>query len=223
MLFASSSLLALVATATASRISFSPSGKASARAVQRAFEAANIPEDLTITFNPSAILDVSFLQPDGCTVDLHPGQNVPRNQTASAPSFALHFPGRSGASANASASGTFVVFMIDPDAPSPQNRSFSEIRHFLGGDLYPNHHGGLANHTAAISEYLQPTPPPESAAHRYVFLAFLQSKEFASQTLVNASTPIFLFNVSQFAAETGLGSPIAGNFMLVAPAEDSVA
>ncbi|KAF7297692.1 CEN-like protein 2 [Mycena kentingensis (nom. inval.)] len=214
MLF-TSTFFALVATATASRISFSSSGAASTRAVQEAFEAANIPEDLAITFNPSAILDVSYPQADGSTVHLH-GQNVPRDQTASAPKMALHFTDSNGASA----SGPFVVLMIDPDAPTPQNRSLSSVRHLLGGDFYFNHHGGLVNHTAAVTDYRQPTPPQGSDAHRYVFLVFLQSEEFASQTLVNASTPILPFNVSQFVAETGLGSPIAGNFMFVDPAED---
>ncbi|KAF7297708.1 PEBP-like protein [Mycena kentingensis (nom. inval.)] len=217
MLF-TSSLFALVAAATASRISFSLHGIANTRAVQRAFEAANIPEDLAITFNPTAILDVSYLQTDGSTVHLHPGLNVPRNQTASAPEMALHFTDSKGASARTS--GSFVVIMIDPDAPTPQNRSLSSVNHFIGGDFYPSDHGVLANSTAAVTEYRQPRPPQESAAHRYVFLAFLQSEEFASQTLVNADTSMFFFNVSQFAAETGLGSPIAGNFMFVDPAED---
>ena len=51
----------------------------------------------------------------------------------------------------------------------------------------------------------------------YVFLLFTQSPEFNDQTLVDPSTSIANFNISSFAAATGLGDPLAGSFMLVAP------
>jgi hypothetical protein len=49
-------------------------------------------------------------------------------------------------------------------------------------------------------------------------LLFKQSPEFATQTLVNSTTSVSLFNISQFASAVDLGNPIAGTFMLVAPA-----
>jgi hypothetical protein len=52
----------------------------------------------------------------------------------------------------------------------------------------------------------------------YIFLLFKQSPEFATQTLVNSTTSVSLFNISQFASAVDLGNPIAGTFMLVAPA-----
>ena len=51
----------------------------------------------------------------------------------------------------------------------------------------------------------------------YVFLLFAQSAAFANQTEVNATTPIELFNISQFALDVGLGNPLGGTFMLVGP------
>jgi hypothetical protein len=52
----------------------------------------------------------------------------------------------------------------------------------------------------------------------YVFFLFKQSPQFARQTLVNATTSRALFNISQFASAVDLGRPLAGTFMLVAPA-----
>lgn len=59
----------------------------------------------------------------------------------------------------------------------------------------------------------------------YIFLLFVQPEDFAStvNSYVNGSTPIYNFNVTQFAQETGLGSPIAGNFFLAGPMDDATA
>ncbi|KAK7052589.1 phosphatidylethanolamine-binding protein [Favolaschia claudopus] len=176
-------------------------------AVERAFRAANIPTDLNIVFQPTALLEVSLPQASGPPIRLHAGIQVPRNDTAGPPSF--NVVGNVGR-------GPFVVATVDPDAPTPQDPTEAQIRHFLGGNFL-NEGGKLVNSTPAISEFLQPTPPAGSDAHRYIFLLFDQSPQFATQTLVNSSTSIASFNISQFATAVNLGNPIAGTFMLVAP------
>jgi len=130
--------------------------------------------------------------------------------------------------------GPFVIAAVDPDAPTPQNPTNAQIRHFLGGNFTPNRLGLLSNSTPAISEFRQPTPPAGSDAHRYeildytnpliefatiryIFLLFEQPRGFNSQTVVNTTTPTQNFNIAAFASAVGLGDPIAGSFMLVAP------
>ncbi|KAJ7643973.1 PEBP-like protein [Roridomyces roridus] len=175
--------------------------------VEEAFVAANIPEDLHITFEPTALLEVSLPQATGSLITLKAGIQVPQNDTAGPPTFQV--VGDVG-------QGPFVVAAVDPDAPTPQAPTVAQIRHFLGGNF--NNEGGLlVNSTPAISEFLQPSPPAGSDAHRYVFLLFHQSAEFASQTLINGNTSIENFNISAFAAAVDLGNPIAGTFMFVAP------
>jgi len=66
--------------------------------------------------------------------------------------------------------GPFVVAAVDPDAPTPQSPTLSQIRHFLGGDFVANSSFILSNSTAAISEWVQPAPPAGSDAHRYGLL-----------------------------------------------------
>ncbi|KAJ7095724.1 PEBP-like protein [Mycena belliarum] len=179
----------------------------SVRKVKNAFRAADIPADLALAFKPTALLDVSLPQASGRPLTLHAGIQVPRDDTAGPPTFRV--TGNVGA-------GPFVVAMIDPDAPTPQSPSSAQIRHFLGGD-FVNRGGLLVNSTPAISQFLQPTPPAGSDAHRYIFLLFKQSAGFADQTLVDSTTSIAKFNISEFASTTQLGNPIAGTFMLVAP------
>jgi hypothetical protein len=60
----------------------------------------------------------------------------------------------------------YVIIAVDPDAPTPENPTNAQIRHFLGGNFY---HGNiitpvplipyLANSTAAVTDYRQPSPP----------------------------------------------------------------
>ncbi|KAJ7689112.1 phosphatidylethanolamine-binding protein [Mycena rosella] len=171
-------------------------------AVDKAFCAAKIPENLTIVFKPTALLEVSLPQASGRPITLHAGIHVPLNDTTGPPTF--HVVGNVG-------KGPFVVAAVDPDAASP----FAQVRHFLGGNFF-NHGGLLVNSTPVISDFVQPAPPAGSGAHRYTFLLFKQSPEFATQTLVNSTTAITGFNISQFASAVDLGKPIAGTFMLVA-------
>ncbi|KAJ7042166.1 PEBP-like protein [Mycena alexandri] len=179
----------------------------SIHAVEKAFNAADIPTDLEIVFKPTALLEVSLPQVTGRPITLHAGIQVPRNDTAGPPTF--HVVGDVGR-------GPFVVATVDPDAPTPQVPTEAQIRHFLGGNFF-NEGGRLVNSTPAISNFLQPTPPAGSDAHRYIFLLFKQSPQFATQTLINSSSSIELFNISQFASAVDLGNPIAGTFMRVAP------
>ncbi|KAF8989101.1 phosphatidylethanolamine-binding protein [Cyathus striatus] len=119
--------------------------------------------------------------------------------------------------------GPFVIAAVDPDAPTPQNPTNAQIRHFLGGNFVPAQVGPLIstpllkNSTPAVSDFKQPTPPAGSDPHRYVFLLFEQPRGFNAQTLVTPSTSIENFNISSFAAAVGLGNPIAGTFMRVGP------
>src|SRR6266508_6873993 len=54
-------------------------------------------------------------------------------------------------------------------------------------------------------------------AHRCVFLLFKQPDGFKDQKEVTPDSPRPSFNVSGFAQKVGLGDPVAGNFVLVAP------
>ncbi|PFH53306.1 hypothetical protein AMATHDRAFT_55142 [Amanita thiersii Skay4041] len=179
--------------------------------VKRAFEVANIPRDLSINFDPQVLLEVVFPEPSGA-ITLHAGEQLPRNATAGPPSFGA---------VGTDFTGPFVIAAIDPDAPTPQEPTNAQIRHFLGGNFFGRstriEAEFLRNSTPAISEFRQPTPPAGSDAHRYIFLLFKQPATFNDQTEITTQSPISLFNISQFAKDVGLGDPIGGTFMLVAP------
>ncbi|KAK0464776.1 PEBP-like protein [Desarmillaria tabescens] len=175
--------------------------------VSQAFINADIPEDIYLKFDPSFLLEVSLPQATNSSIVLKAGVELPRNATVGPPSFTLV-----GQNINR---GPFVVAAVDPDAV----QSRSEIRHFLGGNFVAEHISDtctvLSNKTAAVSEWLQPSPPVGTGIHRYIFLVFKQPKGFNDQTLVNSTSPYWSWNISAFGEAVGLGDPIAGTFFLV--------
>jgi phosphatidylethanolamine-binding protein (PEBP) family uncharacterized protein len=65
----------------------------------------------------------------------------------------------------------YVLVMLDPDAPTPQNTSLSPFLHMVAQDLFINststNFAPLYNSTPALAEYFAPTPPPGDT-HRCV-------------------------------------------------------
>lgn len=110
-------------------------------------------------FRAIVILYLNILHPPSRLI------NSPNSiDTANQPIFALLDPAHPTVNAGP---GPFVIAALDPDAPSPTNTSNAEVRHFLGGNFVPRTLPGqnsgasgplLANTTAAISNWRQPTP-----------------------------------------------------------------
>ncbi|RDX57157.1 PEBP-like protein [Lentinus brumalis] len=190
--------------------------------VAQAFIHANLVPDVLPSFNPSGLLSVVYTNnATGDTIDVTPGKNLTVQDVLLRPQVSL-------TSDNSTlANETFVLALVDPDAPTPQNTSAAQIRHILASGLRPN--GSLAdgallvNSTPAVSDYLNSNPPAGSDPHRYTALLYVQPEKFDTEVsrFVNASTPIFGFNVSVFAQELGLGIPVAGNFFFAGQASNS--
>ncbi|OSD04396.1 PEBP-like protein [Trametes coccinea BRFM310] len=214
--------LLAIATLAASCVYAQNSTNFTVTDVEQAFQAAKIVPDVLPSFNPTGILNVVFLDnTTGTSVNVTPGANLTREQNALRPQVFLTTNDTS------LAQQTFVLAMVDPDAPTPQNPTAAQIRHLLAPGIQANGSvtsgAALVNNTPAISDFLRPTPPAGSDPHRYILLLFVQPANFTTVApqFVNSSTPISNFNISLFAQEVGLGSPIAGNFFLTGPDANS--
>ncbi|KAE9407022.1 PEBP-like protein [Gymnopus androsaceus JB14] len=185
--------------------------------VKQAFGEAGVVPDVTTSFSPVALLDVAYTSANS-PIYVNPGGNLTTPQTENIPSFWLTYN-------NASlVNETFVLAMVDPDAPTPQNKSLAQIRHLILGDLHLEGSASsgtalLVNSTPALSDYISPGPPNGSDPHRYTLLLYVQPSGFQqiAPTLVNASTPITSFNLTSFVEVVGLGTPIAGTFFFEGP------
>ncbi|KAF7352589.1 PEBP-like protein [Mycena venus] len=184
--------------------------------VSTAFSKAGIVPGVIPVFKPTGLLDVVFTVPaTQQAVNATPGTNLTTQQTANEPQFVLA-PSDTTSASNAE----FVVALFDPDAPTPQNTTFAQFRHFLGaGYRWSADTGVLTNTTAALTEFVPPGPPPYSDPHRYLVLVYVQSEDFASKvpSILNASTPRTNFNMTAFSDALGLGAPFAGTFFFTGP------
>ncbi|KAF8812284.1 PEBP-like protein [Phlegmacium glaucopus] len=187
--------------------------------VTNAFSSSHLVPNVIPTFNPIALLNVSFA--DTATkqsINVVPGVLLSTEQTAIEPKFSL------GTSSAALPTTPFVLVIVDPDAPTPQAPTLADFLHFLGGGFtVDSTTRQLTNNTAALMEFFPPSPPAGSDPHRYPVLLFNQPSNFntVAPTLVNASTPRTSFNLSSFVQAVKLGDPLAGNYFLVGPANTS--
>ncbi|EJD46576.1 PEBP-like protein [Auricularia subglabra TFB-10046 SS5] len=134
--------------------------------VKAAFEDAGIVGDVIPAFDPQVLLTVSFPG----TGAFAAGTLLTPAQARQRPTFAI--PAALGAGK------TFLVAEVDPDAPTPQNPSSAQIRHFLAPDFVLAAGSGattLVNGTRALSDYRGPSPPAGSDPHRYTILLFEQA------------------------------------------------
>ena len=138
--------------------------------------------------------------------------------------------------------------MIDLDAPfADKNRSISQILHWMQPGVTESgkattkktkyrrtmegrQSGGIALATngtsqAAIAPYISPSPPAGSDAHRYVILLYNQQTtskfalpaQFAGFNAMNRTK----FDLAGFQKAAGLSDPVAANWFLVRPGDNS--
>ncbi|KKY18832.1 putative phosphatidylethanolamine-binding protein pebp [Diplodia seriata] len=134
--------------------------------------------------NLPATFDVNSTNPDFFVV----GGVFSVNATQSAPQ--LYLPSNSTfTTTNTSANpATFLILMLDPDAPSPQDTSRSAILHWLQPGVrlsrsvepFTSANGTVLTllserdtATAAIAPYIPPAPP-SAAPHRYIVTLWRQ-------------------------------------------------
>lgn len=137
---------------------------------------------------------------------------------------------------SSSATGTYLVILIDQDVlPEGQNEKVEFLHWFqpnlaespdlLSGLLRIHNSSDASNATSATlpsASYLAPTPPGGSGVHRYTFLLYSQPEDFrvpASYAAFFADVPDLSnrlpFDIEDFAEDSGLGQPIAANWLRV--------
>lgn len=121
--------------------------------------------------------------------------------------------------------GNYVILMVDPDAPSPDNPTRRFILHWLAANVTQNTEAqaplagqrALTNSTPALVPYRPPMPPTNSSAHRYIIYAFAQPDNFAiPESFAGFSDQNrSMFSLDRFISEARLDRPAAGEFWYV--------
>uniref|UniRef100_A0A0N5AG78 Phosphatidylethanolamine-binding protein n=1 Tax=Syphacia muris TaxID=451379 RepID=A0A0N5AG78_9BILA len=104
-------------------------------------------------------------------------------------------------------SSYYTLMMIDPDVPSRANPDYRQELHWLIVNI-------PAEDVAAgevIAPYKPASPLPKTGLHRYIFLLYQQKRKLSGIRPFGYEERNS-FKATKFAAEYGLGDPIAGNF-----------
>lgn len=173
-------------------------------AIEAHFSGSGITPSLLPTFDPSALLSVTF----GATV-VTPGQALTQDQVAPTPSLSV-----TPANSTVSFSGTYTIAMVDA-GPVGTDESQGVTRHWLvnGVQIADNKVG---TDGTAITQYAGPAPPAGSGPHRYVILLYAQPPTFSAPAeFSQPNIGVSVFNLGNYVQSSGLGPIVAGNYITV--------
>ncbi|KAH8827473.1 phosphatidylethanolamine-binding protein [Flagelloscypha sp. PMI_526] len=95
--------------------------------------------------------------------------------TASEPKWSI-----SGATAEELKGKAFTIFLVDPDAPKPEEPTVSQVIHFAQTDFVVQEDLTLISTAVPLTPYHGPNPPAISSAHRYIPVIYEQTSGIGS-------------------------------------------
>jgi hypothetical protein len=175
--------------------------------IEAHFKNAGLVPSLLASFNPTAVLSVNY----GGVGAISDGQKLTKDQVGPTPVLTL-----TPANSTVKFEGNYTLAMVDA-GPVGSDQSAGQTRHWLVNGLTIGSDGKISNSSAiAITNYAGPAPPSGSGPHRYCFLLYAQPAAFAPpQDLSQPNVGVSVFNVNDYAKNSGLGAIIAGNYITV--------
>ncbi|KAK7424137.1 hypothetical protein QQZ08_008743 [Neonectria magnoliae] len=118
---------------------------------------------IPVNFKPTTKLDVAFN-----TRPVSFGDLFRSSDCKSAPNISFN------PETDIVAGASYLLLLIDPDAPTPDDPRFAFWRHWVLSGLQPASADGQSVKQAkdALTKYLGPDPKDDSKPHRYMFLLF---------------------------------------------------
>ncbi|KAH7097718.1 phosphatidylethanolamine-binding protein, partial [Auriculariales sp. MPI-PUGE-AT-0066] len=148
-------------------------------------------------YAPTVGVQLSF-NDAGFEIEVLPGVLLTTTQTKGQPSVKLY------STTDISTKG-YLISMVDPDAPTPQDKSEAQVNHWLsennvagaGADnLYT-----LTLNANPVWKYRGPGPGKGSAPHRYTITVFEQPTPAVTAPSGDANTPFRNFDITAYAAK----------------------
>jgi hypothetical protein len=186
-------------------------------AIEAHFNNAGLVPSLLATFDPSAIMNVTFPG----VGSISPGQNLTKDQVASTPLVEV-FP----VNGTVSLTGNFTLVMVDAGIVGTNETTNEQTRHWLVNNVTLT--GNSTNSTllptlnvstadgVAVTSYAGPAPAAGSGPHRYVILLLPQPSNFSPPAnLSQANTGVSVFELTDYISESHLGPPVAGMYFQV--------
>jgi len=210
----SKAAIALVAAFAAPVLADAASGLAIATVKAQFTDALLVPSVIP-TFNPVALLNVSF--PSVGLIST--GEALQMAQVSSKPTITVVGTDADFASGGPFNSNTkYTIMMIDGDVPGSTNPQGVHT-HYLQNDLS---YGALTsddltftNSTPAVINYAGPGPASGTGPHRYTILIFAQPTSFTAPATPKPGSSVTVIELGTYLSSAGLTTPLAGNYFTV--------
>ncbi|KAF7871654.1 hypothetical protein EAF04_003761 [Stromatinia cepivora] len=156
--------------------------------------------------DPSKVLGVAY---NGKAITTK--QYIPRAGAQTAPELSFAVP---------NPSATYMVVMLDLDAPFPSLQVLGPILHWIQPGYKVGANNVLTTDAPFIANYIAPAPPPGSDPHRYSFYLFEQPEDFDGKKYAPANgKPLsnwfrMRYDLDNWQKTAKLAEPIAANFFL---------
>lgn len=126
-----------------------------------------IPDVITPNFvKPLGVLTAEYSRENPVVM----GNSLAVKETQTRPT--VHFAAHKAA---LTVSDLLTLVVTDPDAPSRNDKKWSEFCHYVESDIkVPTPEGGILENGQVLKPYVGPAPPVGTGSHRYAFLLFKQ-------------------------------------------------
>lgn len=117
-------------------------------------------------------------------------------------------------------SSTYIVVMLDLDAPFPSLGVLGPILHWIQPGFKAGPDNVLTSDAPFVANYIGPAPPPGSGPHRYSFYLFEQPEDFDGNKYAPAGgKPLsnwfrMRYDLDNWQKTAKLGEPLAANYFL---------
>ncbi|XAO26361.1 hypothetical protein I312_105198 [Cryptococcus bacillisporus CA1280] len=211
-------VLALALPALAQSASNSSASAIEIEGLQANFKQAELTPQLLGTFQPEALLSVTFGSDNIST-----GDKLDQTAVASSPTLTV-----TPASNATFASGQlYTIVMVDADIVGTDESTTQQTRHWLvnSASLSTDAAPYAVNWTGStsITDYAGPGPASGSGSHRYVIVVYEQPTTFSPPAnLSQAGTPLSTMSLSGYVSESGLGNVVTANYFQVENGQSTV-
>ncbi|OXG45106.1 nuclear protein [Cryptococcus neoformans] len=210
--------LALALPALAQSASNGSASALDIEALQANFRQAELTPQLLETFQPEALLNVTF---GGNAIST--GDKLDQDAVSSSPTLAVS----PASNATLESGQLYTIVMVDADIVGTDESTTEQTRHWLvnSASLSTEAASYAVNWTGStsITDYAGPGPASGSGSHRYVIIVYAQPDTFSPPAnLSQAGTPLSTMSLSSYVSESGLGDLITANYFQVENGEATV-
>jgi len=183
--------------------------------VKQQFVNALLTPSVVPTFNPVALLNVSFPSIGA----IQTGQAVSKTDAGTKPNLTVVGTDADFASGGPfNSSSLYTIMMIDGDVPGANNSQGVNTHYLQNGVTY----GQLTNDvltfnfsSTPVIAYAGPGPASGSGPHRYTLMVFAQPATFKAPATPAAGSSVTMIDFATYLSNAGLTSPLAANYFTV--------